>query len=53
VPACSRLFPQCHGQQNQPSLTAKEAAQGLRYENSLSPDTKLNTRPNMLPGKDK
>ncbi|XP_036037768.1 protocadherin Fat 4-like [Onychomys torridus] len=29
VPACSRLFPHCHGQQNQSSSAVKEAAQEL------------------------
>ncbi|XP_076422154.1 cadherin-related family member 4-like isoform X3 [Peromyscus maniculatus bairdii] len=52
VLACSRLFPHCH-RQNQPSPAVKEAAQGPRYENSLSAGTKLNTRPNLLPGNDK
>ncbi|XP_035307395.1 cadherin-related family member 3 [Cricetulus griseus] len=50
VPACSRLFPWCHRQQSQPCLTEKEAAQGLRYENSLSVVTQPNSRPNLLPG---
>ncbi|XP_040591092.1 protocadherin Fat 4-like [Mesocricetus auratus] len=49
VPAYSRHFPQCHGHQSQPCLNEKE----LRYENSLSVVTQLNSRPHLLPGNDK